>query len=253
VQELRTIVDNPSYMDQKDYPICGPDTYMRTFATKRPELYVAMVIDLMTTGKGRLGTQDITVPKSVKEKELSLHKMHIAEWVAAASLRVQSNELYGNVIRGSRSSLGLLKNLHAGLAGMTTANEVRNWFIAAGVPENDVHMKSHLVGPTPDGMITEINDVFKAGHAVALLVNPKAVSNEPDKSISRAIAYRHVVTLASEILLESDNYLAKVMTWGSTKRMVCKKSEMSRTFLGYISADLSSLTNPPVSAPAEAT
>ena len=87
VRDLKAIVDDPVYMDQKQYPICGADTYMRTFATHQPELYAVMVIDLMTTGTGRLGAQVITAPKSVKEKHLFATKMHIAEWVAAASLR----------------------------------------------------------------------------------------------------------------------------------------------------------------------
>ena len=244
VRDLKAIVDDPAYMDQKQYPICGADTYMRTFATHQPELYVAMVIDLMTTGTGRLGAQVITAPKSVKDKHLFATKMHIAEWVAAASLRVESNLLYGNVIQGSESKLNFPKNWHAGLAGMTSLKEVRDWFLATGVPKTALAMESHVVEATPLTMITKINVAFLAGHAVALMVNQDAVGNKPDKSISPAILFRHLVTLASDIRLVDGNYMADVMTWGAKKRMVCKQSQMSRTFLGYVSADLSSLNGP---------
>jgi hypothetical protein len=81
----------------------------------------------------------------------------------------------------------------------------------------------YTVSKTPAAVIDRIRAHFTGGHAVALIINPAIVDNAIDSTIGNAILYRHLVMLSSDFQLQAGNYLADVMTWGSTKRIAFKK------------------------------
>jgi hypothetical protein len=134
VDDLKKVVADPSYMDQKEYPICGADTYLRMYAVHHPEAYIGLVTSLFQTGTGTLGKQTITIPSSVRDNQLSTAKMHITEWIATASLRIQSNKFYGSIIR-SGGSWNFPKSWHAGLRASPRSARFGNGSTMPGSPK----------------------------------------------------------------------------------------------------------------------
>lgn len=240
-KELREVVADPGKMDQKGYPLCGADTYLRLFAVHHPDAYVAFVVALLTTGTGTLGAQTVTAPKSVREKNLWSQKMRISEWVASASLRIQSNTAGYDTVhqaRGTVNPIPYFKHWNAQLAGMTSLSEVKAWLRAAD-PNLPVTMRSYRVTPTPRAAIADLNAAFGAGEAIALMINGDIVDNAYGKKVGSHIG-AHLVTLASDIHQTSDgtNYIGEVLTWGAKKRIVFRYDELSKAIFGYVAADL---------------
>jgi hypothetical protein len=239
VQELLEVVNDPAKMDQKGYPICGADTYLRIYAIHHPDAYVQYAIDLLKTGIGRLGTQVVQAPREIKAKDMFARDMRMSDWVATASLRSQSNKIMKNI---TQSGNNFFKEMSSGAAGSTMLGDVKKWFLRAGIPPEGVVEKSHYLTNTSARNLADINQRFRDGWAIELMINADIVDNALGHKIKPALTF-HLVTVASEIMVTSDgrNYIGEVMTWGSRKRIRFKASQLGRAILGYVAADISKL------------
>jgi hypothetical protein len=246
---LKTIVDDPVNLDQRDYPICGANAFLHSVAVRQPEEYVAYVLKLIERGSADIRALHVDSPESVKgKKRLPVQppgagapgrRIDIASWVAMASLRASENTfLYKSVARmGGKRGPGLW---HAGIKGMSSTKEVAGWFTKAGYTDvdfTDNTVKAYLVGSSAvdANKLVELGGKFPE-HEIVLAVNSGQIDVDNPSQRPTTKGADHFLRLASKVAERGDFAYFRVWSWGAVKEMKVKKEDVPRVVYGYVVA-----------------
>ena len=119
VADLHERIAKPHITNQLYTPLCGPAAFMYCIAKDRPNDYLRYVLDLVTTGTGKLGGLIVTPSAACRNADLE-GKIAPADWVALASLRDSSNKAMQ------------MSGPDSNAAGITLPDELAEWFSKTG-------------------------------------------------------------------------------------------------------------------------
>lgn len=122
------------YIEQKDHPLCGPVTFMHSFARRNIEEYVLYVMGLAENRRGDLGPKTVKVKSGsnlLGRRATARGSDHIreADYIALASLRDASN------VHAYRSAV-----THRTLEGMSSPASMAKWMRDAGYRNIEDHV-----------------------------------------------------------------------------------------------------------------
>lgn len=119
IGHLHERIAKPHRINQLYTPLCGPAAFMYCIAKDRPHDYLRYVLDLVTTGTGKLGGLIVT-PSAACRNAVIKGKIAPADWVALASLRDSSNKSMQ------------MSSPDSNAAGITLPGELAEWFSKTG-------------------------------------------------------------------------------------------------------------------------
>ncbi len=82
-------VREPSFINQGDLDLCGPNSIVIAFAKRDPEGYAHLCVDLMRKGSGYFGDMKIKASDALLARK-PLLQLHDADYVVLASLRADA-------------------------------------------------------------------------------------------------------------------------------------------------------------------
>jgi len=157
VAELATILLHPERIDQKDTNLCGPSAFTALLAGERPQMFLDMGIELLTTGK------------TLKPLSLSLSSYSINK--ASSFL-----EIFLTEIRRSSNLTGYSPiSFREDFQGLTAARTIVNWLQACAVGEiEDLTLPETVRGTRPStGLYFLLNALFLGFHSKNYRALPK--------------------------------------------------------------------------------
>ncbi|EEE2004627.1 TPA: hypothetical protein O7X39_004496 [Salmonella enterica] len=207
--------------DQGQTPLCGPAAFFYCLIKDRNDLYGQVVRELRDYGYCKLGTIDISPGESCRHpKNFSTTKMLGIDWITLASLRDMENIAISYEHDGNSNK--------EGLAGITTADDVCDWFKAVGCT---CSLNNTLMW-TPGfmGIHSNIDDLLDlnqyAGndkYNVVAVISASMLKNQSDGSRPTKdhwVVWRSKVTLANGGEIKKDTPLTEIVkvsvfSWGA--------------------------------------
>ena len=242
IEHVIGIIDDPVLMNQGGYPLCGPDVLLRSIVIHKPMEYARYMISLVKGEQGKIGNKTVNLTDPVKAKRYKEKKSDlVANLLPTSALRSASNRRAYNKIR-SDGNKNLIAKWHAGISGSTGLGQMVTWVKEMGIKDSEIKQGSYTFSSSSNAsVLSSINGFLQSGHAVMLMINEAILDNKANTPVSKAILYRHWVTLFSEFEKNGEDWTATVSTWGKLKTMRFQAAQISRSILGYFAVNLKSL------------
>ncbi|MDR0563401.1 MAG: hypothetical protein LBG78_00505 [Azoarcus sp.] len=151
----------PFKINQANAPLCGPAAFMYCVASHDPEAYKQYVVDLLTTGEGRLGGLHVKPGADCRRANLPKTSGFInpVDWVALASLRDSSNQFLD------------MNSVASSAAGITLPSQMEEWFNATGwFTGGGVCNDTNLVISKGLNNLLNASALYKCGEFVCLFI-----------------------------------------------------------------------------------
>ncbi len=223
VAGLRTRVEDPTTLNQSASSLCGPAALLFCLLNDHPDIYAQYIVDLYTTGRGKLGTL-IVGPSIACRLYKPGNKIAAVDWIGLASLRDSENSAldYGSVEDTT--------------AGITMPHSLAAWFRAIGY--QDVHNKTNVFFTKGRSDIDDCDTLQTHGRWVSLFINDNMLEAHSDQS--RSFSPNHWVVLKSGAVVQKDALQISVFTWGDIQQVPLGRplpvKYFCRNFYGYVSA-----------------
>jgi hypothetical protein len=222
VTELRERVNDPSKQSQKDASLCGPAAFFYCVLNYKPELYVQYVIDLLITGKARIGS--LTVEPSLACRAYDPgSKIAAVDWVALASLRDSENTVMNYASADQE------------VAGITRPATLASWLRAVGY--QDIRDDTNYYFCKGRKEIEAVNRDISLTRDVCLLVNDNILEVSTNKL--KSTFCDHWIVVDDTPKLNGDQIEISVYTWGEIRKIPQHGSlsvrEFCLNFYGYVS------------------
>jgi hypothetical protein len=242
IEHVKRIIDDPVLMNQGGYPLCGPDVLLRSIVIHKPMEYARYMISLVKGEQGKIGNKTVNLTDPVKAKRYNQKKSDlIPNLLPMSALRSASNRWAYNKIR-SDGDKNFMARWHAGISGSTTLGKMEIWVKEMGIKDSEIKKGSYTFsGSSNASILLVVNGFLQSGHAVMLMINPAIMDNKENTPVSKAILYRHWVTLVGEFEKNGEDWTATISTWGELKTMRFQAAQISRSILGYLAVNLKSL------------
>jgi hypothetical protein len=223
VTGLHDRVVDPTRQNQGYAGLCGPAAFFYCVLNYKPELYVQYVIDLMTTGKARVGSREVKPGAACRVYQPPPDKIAAVDWVALASLRDSDNLVMD------------LSSVDDELSPGTRSGEVAKWFRDIGY--RDVRDDTNYYFCKGRKEIEAIDRDIRFNRDVCLFINDNMLDDTTARLKSTFVNHWVVLDDAPEI--RGDRISLSVYTWGSVQRVpgvgTLSLEEFSRNFYGYVS------------------
>ena len=225
-RELEQRVDRPWLINQVNMNLCGPAVFMFSLASSNPVAYVQFVIDLFETGHARLNDLEIIPGTDCLQNARSSERAAQADWIALASIRDQFNTFLDYEGPGAWLE---------GLAGLTMADRLAEWFRKAGFSPVEDETNGLTVFTKNRENLDKASQRRREGWFVCLLVDPDMVTGQS------TWFGRHWIALTSDVVYFEDGGVPfarfDVFTWGDGYRQVNRKLEdIIDNYYGYVAA-----------------
>jgi hypothetical protein len=242
INHVKSIIDDPTVMNQGGYPLCGPDVVLRSIAIYKPMVYARYMISLVEGKQAKIGNKTFNITEPVKAKRYKEKtKAKIPDLLGMSALRSASNSRAYNKIR-SDGNKNFAAKWHAGISGSTTLSQAVTWAKEMGIKDPDIKQGSYLFfSNSNSSVLTTVNGYLQDGHAVMLMINPAIIGNSQNTSVSKSILYRHWVNLISDFEKKETDWTANVLTWGKLKTMTFQEAQISRSILGFLAVDFKNM------------
>jgi hypothetical protein len=219
---LRERVNDPTKQDQSAASLCGPAAFFYCVLNYKPELYVQYVIDLLTTGKARIGSLTVEPSLGCRVYEPG-SKIAAVDWVALASLRDSENTIMDYSSADDTT------------AGITRPATMANWLRAVGY--QGVRDDTNYYFCKGEKEIEAVAQDIQINRDVCLLVNDNMLEVATNKL--KSTFCDHWVVVDDTPKLRGDQIEVPVYTWGGTRTIPQYGSlsvrEFSLNFYGYVS------------------
>lgn len=161
VQGLRERVANPDSLYQGVASLCGPTSLIHCLLRDNAEAYVGYVVDLWTTGRGRIGTLNVRPGEDCRNA--TPRGIAAVDWVALASLRDSENTILDYDEPADQ------------VAGITMPGTLAAWFRAAGY--QDVRNVTNVWFTKGESDINTATALLRQGKRVCLFINADLVQH----------------------------------------------------------------------------
>jgi hypothetical protein len=223
VTGLHDRVIDPTKQNQGTAGLCGPAAFFYCVLNYKPELYVQYVIDLLTTGKARIGSLEVKPGTGCRVYQPPPDKIAAVDWVALASLRDSDNFIMD------------LSSVDDELSCGSMPGDVANWFRQIGY--RDVRDDTNLYFCKGRKEIEAFDRDMRFNRDVCLFINDNMLDEHTNRLKSTFVNHWVVVDEPPEI--KGDRISLSVYTWGAVQRIPqvgsLSLAEFSRNFYGYVS------------------